>query len=95
LKESSIVFLVRNVIRTLRNGPDVDAAWGIDMMGLSVLKDDVVLVVHGKRGNGIAGIVSDGKELTFNDTLPAKYQPHKLSGNREGQWESCLADSNI
>ena len=40
-----------------------------------------------KRGLDISKIVEAVKLLETNGQLPAKYKPHKLVGDRQGQWE--------
>ena len=40
-----------------------------------------------KRGLDIQMILDAIALLRTTGTLPASYHPHKLSGNREGQWE--------
>lgn len=40
-----------------------------------------------KRGLNIQLIKEAIKLLAYTGTLPAKYRPHKLSGNMDGQWE--------
>lgn len=40
-----------------------------------------------KRGLDIQLIKEAIKLLAKTGTLPAKYRPHKLSGNMDGQWE--------
>ena len=40
-----------------------------------------------KRGLDIQLIVDAIALLRTTGTLPAKYHPHKLSGNKDGQWE--------
>ncbi len=40
-----------------------------------------------RRGNKIAKLVTVIDELQQTGILPAKNRPHKLSGNRAGQWE--------
>ena len=40
-----------------------------------------------KRGLDISKIVEAVKLLEANGQLPAKYKPHKLVGDRQGQWE--------
>ena len=43
-----------------------------------------------KRGLDIQMILDAIALLRTTGTLPAKYHPHKLSGNREGQWEGHI-----
>ena len=40
-----------------------------------------------KRGLDLQLILDAIALLRKTGTLPAKYRPHKLSGNRQGQWE--------
>ena len=40
-----------------------------------------------KRGQDIQLIKHAVALLAATGTLPMKYRPHKLSGNKEGQWE--------
>ena len=40
-----------------------------------------------KRGLDISKIIEAVKQLEANGQLPAKYKPHKLVGDRQGQWE--------
>ena len=40
-----------------------------------------------KRGRDIDKIIESVKLLEANGQLPAKYKPHKLVGDRQGQWE--------
>ena len=40
-----------------------------------------------KRGFDISKIQQAVKLLELNGELPAEYKPHKLVGNRNGQWE--------
>ena len=40
-----------------------------------------------KRGLDIGRIIEVVKLLDANGQLPAKYKPHKLVGDRQGQWE--------
>lgn len=40
-----------------------------------------------KRGLDIQLIQDAVKLLAATGTLPAQYRPHRLSGNRQGQWE--------
>ncbi len=40
-----------------------------------------------KRGLNMKCIVEAMNILAENGTLPASYRPHKLSADREGQWE--------
>ena len=40
-----------------------------------------------KRGLDISKIQQAVKLLELNGELPAEYKPHKLVGNRNGQWE--------
>ncbi|MBQ9636533.1 MAG: type II toxin-antitoxin system YafQ family toxin [Prevotella sp.] len=40
-----------------------------------------------KRGLDIAKIKFAVKLLAETGQLPAQYRPHRLKGNREGQWE--------
>ena len=40
-----------------------------------------------KRGLDIDKIIEAVKLLEANGQLPAKYNPHKLVGDRQGQWE--------
>ena len=40
-----------------------------------------------KRGLDIDEIIEVVKLLEANGQLPAKYKPHKLVGDRQGQWE--------
>ena len=40
-----------------------------------------------KRGLDMELINEAMRLLAANGSLPAKYRPHKLSGNHEGQWE--------
>ena len=40
-----------------------------------------------KRGLDINKILEVVKLLEANGNLPAKYKPHKLVGDRQGQWE--------
>ena len=40
-----------------------------------------------KRGLDISKIQNAVKLLELNGELPAEYKPHKLVGNRNGQWE--------
>lgn len=40
-----------------------------------------------KRGLDISKILEAVKLLEVTGCLPAKYKPHKLVGNRQGQWE--------
>lgn len=40
-----------------------------------------------KRGLDISKIIEAVKLLEANGQLPAKYKPHKLVGDRQGQWE--------
>ena len=40
-----------------------------------------------KRGLDICKIIEAVKLLEANGQLPAKYKPHKLVGDRQGQWE--------
>lgn len=40
-----------------------------------------------KRGLDISKIIEAVKLLEANGQLPTKYKPHKLVGDRQGQWE--------
>ena len=40
-----------------------------------------------KRGLNMKQITEAMDLLEATGTLPTKYRPHKLSGNRQGQWE--------
>ena len=40
-----------------------------------------------KRGLDISKIQKAVKLLEMNGALPAEYKPHKLVGNKSGQWE--------
>ena len=40
-----------------------------------------------KRGLDMHLVFDAMKLLATDGTLPAQYRPHKLSGNRAGQWE--------
>ena len=40
-----------------------------------------------KRGLDIGKIIEAVKLLEANGQLPSKYKPHKLVGDRQGQWE--------
>ena len=40
-----------------------------------------------KRGLDISKIIEAVKLLESKGQLPAKYKPHKLVGDRQGQWE--------
>lgn len=40
-----------------------------------------------KRGLNLQLILEAIQLLAATGTLPAQYRPHKLSGNRQGQWE--------
>lgn len=40
-----------------------------------------------KRGLDISKIIEAVKLLETNGQLPTKYKPHKLVGDRQGQWE--------
>lgn len=40
-----------------------------------------------KRGLNILLIKDAIAQLAATGTLPSQYHPHKLSGNRQGQWE--------
>lgn len=40
-----------------------------------------------KRGLNMQHITDAMDLLADTGTLPAKYRPHRLSGNRQGQWE--------
>ena len=40
-----------------------------------------------KRGLNLKQITEAMDLLEATGTLPTKYRPHKLSGNRQGQWE--------
>ena len=40
-----------------------------------------------KRGLNLLLIKDAIAQLAATGTLPSEYRPHKLSGNRQGQWE--------
>lgn len=44
-----------------------------------------------KRGLNMKHITDAMDLLEATGTLPAQYRPHKLSGNRKGQWECHIA----